>query len=161
MIAFTVDGKPATKGSFRAIVTRGRTASGRPKAIAKNDNPRTKSWQAIVGWSARAAMRGAAPMTRGVEVGAMFRFTRPKRIDRAGDYDGPMLDVDKLLRALLDGLSGILFADDAQVERADAGKRWCEPGEAEGVEVVVRERSATPIVDALAAMVDAIPRRKR
>lgn len=128
MIRFEVAGQPATKGSFRAIVTRGKTAAGRPKAIAKNDNPRCDAWQEAVGWAAKAAMRGAAPIAGSVTLDVVFRFARPKRLDRAGRYDGPMLDIDKLQRALFDGMSGIAFVDDAQIVHVHVRKEWGPPG---------------------------------
>lgn len=150
MISFTVPGKPATKGSVRAIVA-GRTRAGRPKAIAVADCERLKPWADAVGWAARAAMAGHYIMTRPVEIGARFRFARPKTTKLAV----PAPDLDKLLRAAFDAMTGIVYEDDKQAERVDAHKRWCEPGEEPGVDIVVKERSATPILDmARAAVTD-------
>lgn len=44
-------------------------------------------------------------------------------------------DLDKLLRALNDGLTGVAFHDDSQVVNIAATKRRAEPGEETGVEV--------------------------
>lgn len=46
-------------------------------------------------------------------------------------------DLDKLLRALNDGLTGIAFHDDSQVVYIKATKRRAKPGEEIGVEVDV------------------------
>lgn len=135
MIRFDVAGEPAAKGSYRAIPTRAKTKQGRQLAIVKNDDPRCTSWQELVGWSAKAAMRGAPPMKGAVTIEAVFRFPRPPTTKLAA----PRLDVDKLARALLDGLTGIVYVDDKQVARLHARKEW---GPA-GVSVVAVE---TPVL---------------
>lgn len=147
MISFTVPGRPATKGSFRPV----RTREGKTRLVPQLK--RSAPWQEAIGWAAKAAMRGAAPMTRPVEVGAMFVFARPRKTILAA----PAPDLDKLLRALFDALTSIVYGDDKQVERVDAGKRWALDGEVEGVEIVVRERSATPILDMARAVVAGDP----
>lgn len=169
MIRFTVPGKPATKGSFRAYTIKRR--DGRIGARVDNDNPRCKSWQESVGWAARAAMRSAPLMTGAVAVDVVFRFERPAKIKRAGDYTGPLPDIDKLERALLDGMTGIVYVDDAQVAQVHKRKEWGPPG----VSVSVLELPApspTPILDmaraavtdrpdVLAVLAGAKPRSKR
>mgnify|MGYP000390831330 FL=1 len=80
-------------------------------------------------------MRGAPPMKGAVTIEAVFRFPRPPTTKLAA----PRLDVDKLARALLDGLTGIVYVDDKQVARLHARKEW---GPA-GVSVVAVE---TPVL---------------
>lgn len=38
-------------------------------------------------------------------------------------------DEDKMVRAVLDGLTGVVFKDDAQVDIILAYKRYCTPGD--------------------------------
>lgn len=118
MISFHVPGVPATKGSYRTF----RSRAG--KQVVKNDNARCKPWQEAIGWSARAAMRSASPMTGAVTLDVVFRFERPKTTKLAT----PRLDVDKLLRALLDGMTGIVYVDDKQVAQVHARKEWGPTG---------------------------------
>ncbi len=119
MITFTVDGDPQTKGSAKAFkhATTGRV-------IVMNDNPKCKAWASAVGWKARLAM-GATPIAVGpVRVEALFTMPRP----RTSKLAAPRLDVDKLIRALLDALTGIVYRDDAQVVEVVARKMWGKAG---------------------------------
>ena len=146
MIAFTVDGVPATKGSYRAFTYKRKT--GGVGARVDNDNPKCKAWQTAIGWKAKIAMRawwregrvhhvGSAdlsePLTCDARVSAVFRFPRPKKTK----FSRPRQDIDKLLRALFDGMSGIVVDDDARFVLGPCDKRWCEAGELPGVSVTV------------------------
>ncbi len=53
-----------------------------------------------------------------------FRVARPKTTKLAA----PRLDLDKLARALLDGMTGVVYVDDKQVVRLVAAKEWGEDG---------------------------------
>lgn len=129
MITFDVPGDPQTKGSAKAFRHR-----GTGKIIVRNDNEKCAGWGRAIGWCARAAMRGAAPIAGPVTVEAVFRFPRPNRTK----LGAPRLDLDKLARALLDGMTGIVYVDDKQVAELRARKEW---GPA-GVAVAVFETSA-------------------
>lgn len=120
---FTVDGHPETKGSARAFV-RGK------RAIITNDNPRCKAWSVLVAWKAREAMGGRPALGGAVVVDVTFRLQRPKSTKgrKLKGYDGPLMDVDKLQRALLDAMTGIVYVDDKQVVTVHARKEWGEPG---------------------------------
>ena len=120
MIAFVVSGIPATKGSARAVKSR---STGRPVllASASGKNARAqKSWAHAVGWAARQAMAGRPPIAGPVEVRCVFWL--PKA--RTSKLETPRGDLDKLLRATWDAMTGIVFVDDVLV--ADAGKscKW-------------------------------------
>lgn len=112
--AFTVPGKPAPKQ--------------RPR-VGKNGHvytPRaTREYERQVAWAAKAA--GLRPLAGPIEVQAAFCF--------AGRPTG---DLDNYVKALLDGLKGIAYADDSQVVKLAAEVRACAPGE-ERAEVDVRE----------------------
>lgn len=121
---FTVSGRPETKGSAKAFRHR-----GTGKIIVRNDNEKCAGWSRAVGWSARAAMRGAQPISGPVTVEAVFRFPRPKTTK----LRAPRLDLDKLARALLDGMTGIVYVDDKQVAELRARKEWGPAGVAVSV----------------------------
>ena len=136
---FFAAGHPATKGSTRSFMAKGRM-------VTKGANPRTKAWQGVVAHAAHEA--GAVRHEGPVEVSVAFVFARPK-----GHYGAKGLkpsapaypttraqgDVDKLLRAVLDGLDGVCFGDDSQVVYAWGHKRWARTGECEGAQVMVVE----------------------
>lgn len=133
---FEVLGLPATKGSVRSFVNR---KTGR--VVSLSDNPRLKGWEAAVAWSARAA--GARPGLEPAVARMEFRLPRPKgHLGKGGAVkaSAPLVpttkpDIDKLVRAVLDGLTGVAFVDDSQVVEVAASKRYCAEGEAPGVVV--------------------------
>lgn len=138
MIEFFCPGKPATKGSTRQVWSRSQN-----RLFTAGANPRTKAWQGVV---ACAAQEAGVTRTEGpVVVSCEFRFARPAshfgtgknaRALRGSAPRYPMTrnigDTDKLVRACLDALEGLLYTNDAQVVDARGTKRWCEPGESEG-----------------------------
>jgi Holliday junction resolvase RusA-like endonuclease len=107
-LAFRVDGVPATKGSWRIV--RGRTLIP--------DNPGEPAWAQTVAWTARATLRNRLePDARRYRVRVLF--TLPPVTGRGRKN---RRDLDKLLRSLLDALTGIVWLDDEQVCKADAEK---------------------------------------
>ena len=71
---------------------------------------RNREYRERVQWAARLAMKGAEPMT-----GELFaNVALYRKYKRAAKKFG---DVDNHLKALFDGLSGIVFEDDAQIVR--------------------------------------------
>lgn len=141
MISFTVEGHPATKGSVRAVV-RGRTKAGKAKAITIPMSKRLPAWNEAVGRAAREAMRGRPMYDRNtpVEVVIHFYMPRPKKPSRSW----PRCDVDKLLRATLDAMSGIVFADDDQVVDAHPHKWFAGMGSDPGATIHVKEHRWAP-----------------
>ena len=65
----------------------------------------------------------------------VFIFNKPKTVKRNEPYVRP--DLDKLIRAVLDGLTGVAYEDDQQVVRLTAQKAY---GETEGVHIRISER---------------------
>lgn len=114
-LAFSVDGLPVPQGSMKAFVVRGRARvthdAGRELAV----------WRQAIAARARAA--GATPQHGPVTVVLTFRLFRPKSRSKAAMPDRRP-DLDKLVRAALDALTGIAFLDDAQVVRCHAEKRY-------------------------------------
>lgn len=91
---------------------------------------RVKPYRALVSLAASQA-RTEAPTRLPVGIGIAFVFVRPKSHYtskgelRAGAPSFPgKPDVDKLCRAVLDALTGILYHDDAQVVSLSASKRY-------------------------------------
>ena len=127
MIAFVVSGTPATKGSARAVNDR-RTGKARLIPSGSDVNKRAQaSWSSVVATAARQAMAGRPPIAGPVEVRCVFWL--PKA--RTSKLATPRGDLDKLLRATWDAMTGIVFVDDVQV--ADAGKscKWFASGKRE------------------------------
>ena len=118
-VYFTVEGAAQPKGSMKAI-----TLPGRETSVLVGSNPKGKRWDYAVAVQAFTAMRGA-PLLRGaLEVAATFHLPRPKSLPKKIAAHTKKPDVDKALRALLDGMTRVVYADDAQVVRVTAIKLY-------------------------------------
>jgi len=124
MIEFRVPGVAAPQGSKKAFRTRG----GRIALVESCS--RVKPYRATVALAAREVWaEGATHGTVGVSIA--FTFVRPKShynakgVLRAGVATHPgKPDIDKLCRAVLDSLTGIIYADDSQVVSLVATKSY-------------------------------------
>jgi len=132
LIVIRVHGKPAPKGSMRAVIPRF-SRSRRP--ILVHDNERTKQWQDSVALAARGAFGDTPPTVGAVSVQMAFFLPRPRTVNRACHTVKP--DIDKLVRCVLDGLTGIAYLDDAQVNLVKASKGYAKSKEELGVDIVV------------------------
>lgn len=143
-IAFDVAGLPRSQG---ALV---RSPSG---GLYNRGAKDLQAWRGAIATEARACI--AADLTRWqifncpVEVRATFRLPRPlghsgARGLRASApaFPGRKPDLDKLARAALDALTGVVFLDDAQVVDLVVRKRYTDPGQQPGVSVEISERLA-------------------
>jgi crossover junction endodeoxyribonuclease RusA len=118
-ITFTVLCKPAPQGSLKGIALTSR--AGLPYTKLSCDNPRTMPYRQAVGWAALEARAKAgihevfAAQDVPVRMAATFVFLKPKSAPRSRTRPTVKPDLDKLLRSTYDALSGVLYADDAQV----------------------------------------------
>lgn len=132
-LAFTVYGTPVPQGSSRAFIPKGWE---RPVITAAN--AKTKPWRQEIAGTAKAEMEtyGVAPMLAGepVWISVEFFFEKPRSISKRVTHKTTKPDIDKLLRAVLDSLTGIVFKDDSQVCSTSARKRFGSPAR---VEIVV------------------------
>ena len=133
MISFTAYGKPEPQGSARAFVVRGR-------AIVTSDNPALKEWRTQLGRAAQACPDYTGVLIPGpVRIEATFLLQKSKSRPRRDTHPTSNPDLDKLARALLDAITGVLIANDNQVCDLDVRKRWAEAGDAPHVTVTVAE----------------------
>jgi len=137
MIQFRAFGVPQPQGSSRAFVRGGR-------AHITTANPKLHSWRDVIGWEATRAMVGTDMIDMApVEVRATFILSRPKSAPKSRQWPTTKPDSDKLARGLLDAITGVCFRDDSQVIWLTVGKRYAFDGEQPGVEVTVKEVSAS------------------
>lgn len=115
---FTILGPPATKGSTRSFVNP-RTR----KVVTVADAKRLPEWTQAAGWAARAARLPVVKKPEAVRVCAAFEFLKPASA-KAREFPTVKPDSDKLVRALLDALTGIAYEDDAQVVDVIVTKRY-------------------------------------
>lgn len=132
-LIFTVYGRPEPQGSTRAFVI-----PGTNRASITSDNTKLKPFRSEVARMALASLPCAAPMFGkgvAVQVSVAFHFRKP---ESAKKRSWPVVkpDIDKLLRAILDSLTGVVFHDDAQVVSLSGFKHY---GDVECAMVTVRE----------------------
>jgi len=138
-ISFRVPGIPATAGSKKPFLYRGK--DGKQHASMAPDNKRQKPWMNQVALFASQVYRDP-PMTGAVTLVIEFTFSRPKSHFGTGKnadvlkpsyakYMTKKPDVSKMVRAVEDALTGIVWKDDSQVISLDASKRYGDrPGAA-------------------------------
>jgi Holliday junction resolvase RusA-like endonuclease len=135
-VTFTVPGLPQPAGSKRAFAHR---TTGR--IVVTDANKNARSWKTDVAGVAAAAMRGAPLLEGPLELAVIFHVPRPKGHYGTGRNAGAVRaaapthptvkpDVTKLLRAVEDAMTGIVWRDDAQVVVQRAEKRYGEPARA-------------------------------
>ena len=126
--SFIVYGEAIPKGSTRAFVVNG-------KAVTTNANKKTKDWQTLVSMAAQEK-KPDKPIDGAVDVSINFYLPRPKSVSvKKRPYPIVKPDIDKLIRCILDALTGIYFLDDAQVCEIKALKRY---GDTPRVEIFVK-----------------------
>lgn len=129
-------GPPVAQGSMKGFVVKGRAI------LTSNNAAKLKPWRQQIAETARA--EGSTPIAGPLVLSATFYVRRPP--SRPKKYKDPdkRPDLDKLLRALLDALTGIEWYDDAQVVRfREVAKEYASAAEPEGVMIVVNQKEAT------------------
>lgn len=136
---FVVHGVPIPQGSTRAFLPK-----GWKRPIITAANSKTKPWRQEIAGCALAEMErlGLSKIGRkiGVKVSAYFSFPRPQSLPKRVCDKTSKPDLDKLVRALLDAMTGVVFEDDSQVVMFAAKKGFGNPG----LRVKVSEVEAFP-----------------
>lgn len=122
-----VEGTPSGQGSMRAFVVKGR-------AVLTSTNKKLKPWRKAIADAATLAgwkPGSRAPLAGRVNVSLAFYFPRPKSHYKKNGYvtEGyldafPRSDLDKLVRAVGDALTGVCWVDDSQIVRISAFKSY-------------------------------------
>lgn len=127
-ISFIVRGIAVPQGSSRAFVINGR-------AVINSKTSKLTAWRDAIATEARKV----APPTlleTPLEVACNFNIMRPKSAKKFVVLVSKRPDIDKLLRAVLDACTGVVWRDDSQVAKITALKMYSdEPG----VFIAIRE----------------------
>jgi len=127
-IEFHVRGLPVPQGSSKAfpmMVSDGKGGK-RPKAVLTNQTPKLAAWRQAIADEARK-VAPAELITSPLCVTVAFEFDRPKSQKNAIRMK-TRPDLDKLVRAVLDGCTNVIWKDDSQVDELHAFKRYGVPG---------------------------------
>lgn len=137
MINFFVPGTPAPQGSKRYL------GNGRMVESSK----RVKPWRADIRTTALANF--PQPLTGPIRLDLTFVMPRPKSHYGTGRNAGKLKnsapdchtqkpDLDKLVRAVGDALTGVAYLDDSQIIVGAYMKRWaCSTNDQPGVHITV------------------------
>lgn len=118
MIEFTIPGPPVAKG-------RPRFASGKRGVIAFTPQ-KTKRYETLVKATAMEAMHrhGSAQFSGPVKVTISALFGHKTK----QGWHTSRPDLDNIIKAVLDGLNEVVYADDAAVCCVVASKQYCDSG---------------------------------
>lgn len=148
MLTFTVYGVAQPKGNMRAFQPRGMKFP-----IVTETNRNVRSWSQLVAEGAGNELSKQPDprvITDPVRVTAEFHLPRPKKYQRRGlvvaHCKAP--DLDKLVRAVLDALSAVVFDDDAQVVELLAIKRYADVDRVPHVTIRVEATPGTRTIEA-------------
>ncbi|UVT31498.1 RusA-like resolvase [Mycobacterium phage Sejanus] len=138
VIEFFVAGVPAPQGSKKAMPIRNKKG----ELVRINQLESSKKvgpWRDQVATASRTAMGGRPPLGGPARARLEFVLYRPKTTPKSKATPPAIKypDVDKLTRAVFDGMGGVVVANDSQIIDVHATKRLAEIGEATGVYVRV------------------------
>lgn len=127
-----VEGRPAPQGSKRHV------GNGRMIESSKAVGP----WREKIAWTARS--RGGILPAGPHSADITFVMPRPKQTPKRTPTPPAVKrpDLDKLLRAVFDAITGVWIEDDSHITHLTAHKRIAELGETSGVAITI-----TPIGD--------------
>lgn len=130
-LLFEVIGIAQPKGSTRAFVPlswakRAVAANHQPRAVITSDNPRVRAWAELVAEAART-VAGEGLLLGALALEITFYLPRPPSLPRRVVHHLKKPDLDKLIRATNDALTGVLYRDDSQLVEIRASKRYA-PG---------------------------------
>lgn len=112
-IAFVVYAKAEPQGSKKGFVSKGRAVvvdvSGKKMKSYRNELTRQAMYE--LDWKGEPMAGKHEP----VELVLEFMFLKPKTCPRKRIWPVVTPDIDKLLRSTCDALTGVLYADDAQI----------------------------------------------
>lgn len=127
MKQLTIDGVPVAKGRPRL----GRYGTYTPKKTQEYEEYVKACWVAKYG--------GIQPSEQPLEIDIVFYMPIPKsysKKQKAEILSGRLKhtkkpDIDNLIKSVLDALNGLVYADDSQIIKVTAVKRYAETGSTE------------------------------
>lgn len=126
-----IEGRPAPQGSKRHL----------GNGIMVESSKAVKPWRVDVAWRVRGAF--LTPFDGPVKLELEFVMPRPKSTPKKSTPAAiKRPDLDKLVRAVMDAITGVVVVDDSQIVHLVATKRIAELDEQTGVMLVAHEVGA-------------------
>lgn len=134
---FWVTGTPKPQGSKRAF----QHPSTKRIVLTEAAGAPLKDWRYEVKTTAVLQMAGRSMIVAPTAVMLSVEFVLPRPVSLPKTKATPAAtkkpDTDKLLRAVCDSLTGVVYADDSQVIDIRGRKRTAELGESPGAKIAV------------------------
>lgn len=145
-ISFKVYVNPVPQGSMKAFVI-----GGRARVTSANKNLKPYRQEVAGAATTEAEHQGFfAPKHVPVIVTYRFYIERPPSIPKKRTRLVVKPDLDKLIRSTTDALTGILYADDAQIIGYDrTAKHYGSPARVEITVRIAQELTAPPLLEGL------------
>lgn len=132
---FVLLGDPVQQGSMHCVGTGQQRGKGAPHKLKHNNADTLEPWRDNVTLAAKSRNRPKAPKGQPVDLVLTFSLARPANHWGTGrnaavlkpsapQYPTVYPDLDKLVRAICDALTGTAYADDSQVVEILARKRY-------------------------------------
>lgn len=122
-VSFFVLGQPVSKGNMSAI-----SLPGKRYSTLIDSTKGLKQWSRAV-WTEAFRNRPSSPWEGPIRVELEFFMRRPKSLASKVVWMVKKPDIDKLVRAVNDAMSGVIYVDDNQVCNISASKAYSdEPG---------------------------------
>lgn len=142
-VTFTVVGLPMPKGSLTRMPNGAMLPAG-----TRDTRERVAAWRYDIQQAATMAMGGRAPFRNALRLAMDMALPVPKTTIRKRQVGWwPHVrkpDIDKLLRSVLDHLTGVVWIDDAQVVSCIVNKSYAWDGQP-GADVTVSELSESQL----------------
>lgn len=138
VVDFFVAGTPKPQGSKRGFVH----PATKRVILTEAAGAALKDWRHDVKLTAMSRMSGKQMVVAPVAVRLAVLFVLPRPVSLPKTKPTPLAvkkpDTDKLVRAIGDALTGVVYADDSQVVSLYADKRVAEIGETPGARITVQ-----------------------
>lgn len=132
-------GTPVPEGSTKAIPYKSRDGATKV-AIMHNKSSELMDWRYRIAKEYKES-GGEYTEQYGVDIHVEFIFTRPKSVKAEKRPNMTVKpDVDKLLRAVMDALTGVAYKDDSQVVSVTAAKRYGGKNDVDRAYITVSQR---------------------
>lgn len=122
ILDITVAGLPKPQGSMRGI------RMGDRVQMVHSNHTDLITWRHTVTIAAAAAWGDRPLLDEPVGLRLLFRLPRPKSAPKRRQYPDRLPDLDKLARAVIDSLTGVVVTDDARVVSMYAAKDYAISG---------------------------------
>jgi Holliday junction resolvase RusA-like endonuclease len=140
---FFVAGEPVPQGSTKSFYIEKLN-----RVVTTHGNRNTERWRQRIAAEAqrcnevRESTFFCEDRNCGYIVRLHFQFSKPKSMPKKRHLNTKRPDLDKLIRAVLDGITGVLIPDDAQVIGIAASKSYCDGSHQPGLTISIRKKES-------------------